>query len=1427
MKKMYFNLVKHAKFLLVSLTLLVSVIAEATTCPNAIIIPGGTTFPTPATAVTCGTTNDITSANSTSCGSGSYKGGLEALYMYTPGTNVTGFTVSFNGGTTTDYVGITIYQGCPTSGGTCLTSVTSSAFTKTTTAISLTAGTTYYIMFDTWPSPASPCPGTFILNGTIPPPPCTSLVYGASVAGSAFDEDIFNVSLGTLNNTSSCASLAGGAGSITKRYSNYAGIVTAPSITQGVSYPISVTVGQCDGSSYPGNVTVYIDYNQNGLFTDAGEMVYLSPGYTTFAVSGTAVTGSILIPATALTGTTRMRVIANESNVATGPTAPYSYGETEDYCVTIVPNTGCTGTPNAGIAAITSSVGCPGNAITVSATGLSTGTGLNIQWQSATASTGPWANITGATSSSLPTSTTTTTFYRIVSTCTTSALSATSSVVSYSVVNPGPCICNAYPLIFSSTTFDEEITNVTVGSMNNSSSCTLAAGGAGSILNRYGNYSGIVTGPNQALGSAVSFSLTQTSCGGAYPNFFQIYVDWNQDGDWLDAGEQVYSQSASVSGNQTVTGSFTVPATALIGTTRMRVVNVENTASTTNYAHNVYTYGETEDYCFTTFIPGCSSLAYGASAAGTTFDDEIFNVTLGTLNNSSSCTTLAGGAGSILKRYSNYSGVIMPPSITQGVSNPLSVTVGQCDGSVYSGNVTVYIDYNQNGLFTDAGEMVYLSPYTSFAVAGTAVTGSIIVPTTALTGTTRMRVIANEASSATGPTALYNYGETEDYCVTILPSPGCSGTPNGGLATISAGTGCAGGVVNLSATGLSIGTGLGSQWQSASAATGPWANITGATTSSYSLTSTVGSTFYRIVSTCTTSALSNTSTVVSFNGINCISTNVPATGSNTLNCGTSTKLYDNGGPTTNYSTNINGFTVLNNTGAGIITISGTYLNIESCCDYVKIYSGAGIGGTLLYTYAGSGTMTTFSSTPGQILTVQMYSDPSVQGEGFDMNVIYTNYVAPTPTISIAGTPVICAGATTNLTASGAATYTWTGLGSTNPLSVTPSAATIYSVTGSACGVDSAPVTYTVAVSASPSITVNSGAICSGSSFTMAPSGGTTYTYTGGSAVVSPIANATYTVTSANVSGCIGSAVSTVTVNARPIVSLLAGGVICPGASYTLVANGATTYTYSSGSAVVSPTATTTYSVTGTNTLGCVSSNTATTSVTVTSGPSITVNSGAICPGGSFTMTPTGGTTYTYTGGSAVVNPTSNTTYTVTSANLAGCIGSAVSTVTVNAAPSVSALASNTIICIGGSSDLTASTTATSYIWNTGATTMSITVSPTVTTTYTVNVTDVTTCSSSAVVTVNVSTCTGIDELVANNVTIYPNPNNGIINITLSSELSKNSTLEIYDAIGKLIVTEALSGELNTLNISNLSNGIYSFRVLNNNNMVKFGKLVKQ
>ncbi len=143
----------------VSLALLFSAgQAAATTCPNATAIAS---LPVFNQAVVCGTTNDITSSNVTSsCGSTLYYGGYEALYTFTPTTSGA-IEISYDGSPSTSYVGIFVFDGCPTTAGTnCVGNVTSSAITKTVT-VTVTAGTTYYLMFDTWPSPQSPCPGTF------------------------------------------------------------------------------------------------------------------------------------------------------------------------------------------------------------------------------------------------------------------------------------------------------------------------------------------------------------------------------------------------------------------------------------------------------------------------------------------------------------------------------------------------------------------------------------------------------------------------------------------------------------------------------------------------------------------------------------------------------------------------------------------------------------------------------------------------------------------------------------------------------------------------------------------------------------------------------------------------------------------------------------------------------------------------------------------------------------------------------------------------------------------------------------------------------------------------------------------------------------------------------------------------------------------
>ncbi len=244
---------------------------------------------------------------------------------------------------------------------------------------------------------------------------------------------------------------------------------------------------------------------------------------------------------------------------------------------------------------------------------------------------------------------------------------------------------------------------------------------------------------------------------------------------------------------------------------------------------------------------------------------------------------------------------------------------------------------------------------------------------------------------------------------------------------------------------------------------------------------------------------------------------------------------------------------------------------------------------------------------------------------------------------------------------------------------------------------------------------------------------------------------------------------------------------------------------------------------------CTSASRTSVTVTVNSVPTISVTSGAICAGNSYTMVASGAGTYTYTGGSAVVTPTTNTSYSVTGTSSLGCAASntAVSSVTVNANPSVVASTSNSVICSGGSAVLSASTSATSYTWNTGATTMSVSVSPTITSTYTVNVSNAAACVASSTVMVTVNACVGINEAVANLISVYPNPNNGVLNISLIAELSKNASLEICDALGKLIIKQVLVNEINAINISHLNNGIYTYKVLNNTNTIKIGKIVKQ
>lgn len=192
-------------------------------------------------------------------------------------------------------------------------------------------------------------------------------------------------------------------------------------------------------------------------------------------------------------------------------------------------------------------------------------------------------------------------------------------------------------------------------------------------------------------------------------------------------------------------------------------------------------------------------------------------------------------------------------------------------------------------------------------------------------------------------------------------------------------------------------------------------------------------------------------------------------------------------------------------------------------------------------------------------------------------------------------------------------------------------------------------------------------------------------------------------------------------------------IICVGDVATLYSFGATTYSWSSGQTTqdinVSPTTTTNYTVIGS--VGTCS-NSAVSTVTVV-GIAITVTgNNNICFGQSTNLTASGSTTYTWSTGAITpiiaVTPTSTTTYSVISI-AASCTNSAVYTVSVSLPPTMSV--TGTPFCAGQTTTITA-TGANSYIWNTGATTNSIIVTPSSNSTYTVTGASVASCTSTSV-----------------------------------------------------------------------------------------------
>ncbi|WP_298305850.1 GEVED domain-containing protein, partial [Flavobacterium sp.] len=188
---------------------------------------------------------------------------------------------------------------------------------------------------------------------------------------------------------------------------------------------------------------------------------------------------------------------------------------------------------------------------------------------------------------------------------------------------------------------------------------------------------------SQVVGGTVNFNITSDT--GVSDYGYAIFVDWNNDLDFADAGESVYNSGAYLIGTS---GSFTVPAGQAFGNYRMRVVS--NFLSTTPVACNTAISGETEDYTMrvvpqpiviSSFSPTsvCSNSAAGTvvTLTGSNFtntnDVQLNGVSVPFTFVSDNTITVTLSASSTTGNFVAYSPITFGSSTTVFTVNPSPV----------------------------------------------------------------------------------------------------------------------------------------------------------------------------------------------------------------------------------------------------------------------------------------------------------------------------------------------------------------------------------------------------------------------------------------------------------------------------------------------------------------------------------------------------------------------------------------------------------------------------------------------------------------------------------------------------------------------------------------------------------------------------------
>ncbi len=326
---------------------------------------------------------------------------------------------------------------------------------------------------------------------------------------------------------------------------------------------------------------------------------------------------------------------------------------------------------------------------TVNFTDLSTGVPTSWAWTVSPATGWAYAGGTSANSQNPQITFNTIGQYTISLTAANGIGNDTETKTNYIIVSVATTPCTA-----TSTNCDEYISNVTLNTINNTTACT-----------NYGNYTGTSTTLNKGAQYTVTVSPTVTGQGaGAYTNDeIAVWIDWNDDLDFIDAGEQVgYVLVGAGWSNQF---TFTVPMTAVTGTVTMRCRLSYQPDDGAITPCGDSQWGEVEDYSINIQAAPSGVLTLQCPANSTIYATQstvVPNVTA----TATSSTTCAGGV--VNETQSPAAGAAL-----QNGSNVITVTAtDQCGNTQTCTTTITYINnlgIEENPFFINVA--VYPNPF--------------------------------------------------------------------------------------------------------------------------------------------------------------------------------------------------------------------------------------------------------------------------------------------------------------------------------------------------------------------------------------------------------------------------------------------------------------------------------------------------------------------------------------------------------------------------------------------------------------------------------------------------------------------------------------------------------------------------------------------